>query len=383
MQKIQLTESGLILELDKLGVGGISKRKIAEWRKEALLPDFDIFGRGRGKGRGRTESVWEHSDLVIEQAKWIQRMRAGGIPHENLHLNLWMLGYSIDPEDVRESLLEPLEDHSEMLELEAKKLQQKWQLDERTDGIFEDVINDGATTAFADKELRRLNPLVMPQEVLETFVNILLNPSFIINPSDLDVFFTDVEGWSEATHKFGSKLFEDIGQEVENDKTNIESFVFLLQNAPFIQRHFSLHQVEKAVRECTEEDLAEVQSDLRILTKIVMILVRTFEAIMPHINPAADSPFDTDAFLPTLFQFAEYFVLADISLRRSGYAQLINQVREKVLDKIEEEFSETVRKDLEQTMPVIGRSLSRTFETVERKFSELLADSPKFQIVSN
>ena len=383
MQKIQLTENGLILELNKLGFGGVSKRKVAEWRKEALLPDFDIPGRGRGKGQGRTESIWETSDLVIEQAKWIQRMRAVGVLHENFHLDLWMLGYLIHPEDVRDSLLEPLEDHIQTLELEAKNLQQKWQLDERTDGILEDVINDGATKAFAKMEKTALDPLVMPQEILETLANIILNPGFDINLFGLEATFTDLEDWGEITHKFVSELFEDVGEIVENEKKHTESLVFLLQNAPFIQRHFSLYQVEQAVRECTQEDIAEVQTDLRILTKIVMILARTFEAIMPYINPAADLPFDTDAFLPILFQFAEYFVLADISLRRSGYAQLINQVREKFLDKIEEEFSETVRKELEKTMPVIGQSLSRTFETVERKFSELLADSPKFQIVNN
>ena len=383
MQKIKLTENELVLELDKLGFGTVSKRKIAEWRKEALLPDFDIIGCGRGKGQGRTESLWEHSELVIEQAKWIQRMRAGGILHKDFHLNLWILGYSIHPEDVRDSLLEPLEDNIKMLALEAEKLQRKWRLFERTDGIFEDVINDGATAAFTKMEQTPFEPLVMPQEVFETLANIFLNPGFIINLPDLDAAFNDLEGWSQVTQQFSSKLFDELGEEVKNDKNHLEAFVFLLQNAPFIQRHFSLYQVEKAIRECTHEDLAEVQTDLRILTKIVTVFARTIEAIKPHIKPMADSPSNTDAFLPMLFHFAEYFVLADISLRRSGYAYLINQTREKVLDKIEKEFSETVRQDLEQTIPVIGQSLSQTFEAVERKFSELLAESPKFRILND
>jgi hypothetical protein len=380
----QLTENGLVLELDKLGVGGVSKRKLAEWRKEALLPDFDAFGRGLGKGQGKTESVWAQPDLVIEQAKWIQRMRAVGILHEKFHLNLWILDYSIHPEDVRDTLLEPLEAHIEMLEFEAKRLQEKWQLNERTDGILEDVINDGATAVFSNMEKTPVKPLAIPQEALEILVNILLNPSFNINLSDLEVTFSELEDWSEVTHKFGSELFKGVGEEVENDKKHIESFVFLLQNAAFIQHHFSLHQVEKAVRECTHKDLAEVQADLRILTKIVMIFAQTIGTILPHIKPLAeDSSYNADEFLPMLFEFAEYFILADISLRRNGYSQFINQIRGKVLDKIEREFNEKMREDFERAAPVIGQSLSHTIELVEKRLTEFVANSSNFQLTTN
>lgn len=374
----QLTENGLVLELDKLGFDSISKRKLAEWRKEALLPDFDTHGRGRGKGQGRTESFWEQPDLVIEQAKWIQRMRAVGILHEDFHLNLWILNYSIHPEDVRDTLLEPLENHIEMLEFEAKRLKEKWQLNERTDGIFEDVINDGATAAFSNIEKTSIEPLAIPQEVLETLVNIVLNPNYNLNLSDLEATFSELEDWSEVTHKFGSELFKGLGEEIKNDKKHTETFVFILQNAAFIQRHFSLYQVERAVRECTHEDLAEVQADLWILTKIVMMFGETMGTVLPHIKPIEKFSFDTEAFLPALFQFAEYFILADISLRRNGYSHLINQVRGKVLNKIEEEFSEKVRKDFEQSALVIGKSFSQAIELVEKRLTEYVANSHQF-----
>lgn len=369
----QLTENGLKVELDKLGLDSISKRKLAEWRKEALLPDFDTPGRGRGKGQGITESIWEQPELVIEQAKWIQRMRAVGIPHEDFHLNLWILDYSIHPEDVRDTLLEQLEDYIEMLKFEAKKLQDKWQLNERTDGIFEDVINDGATAAHSSIGKTPIEPLAIPQEALEALANIFLNPSYNLDHFNLEAIISELEGWSEITHKFGTELFKGLGEEIENDKKHIESFIFMLQNAAFIQRHFSLYQVERAVRECTREDLAEVQADLRILTKIVMIFGGAIGTILPHIKTAVEFSFNTDAFLSALFQFAECFILADISLRHNGYSHLINQVRGEVLDKIEEEFSEKMRKDLEQSAPVIGKSFSQAIDLVEKRIAEFVA----------
>jgi len=346
------------------------------------LPDFDVPGRGFGKAKGRAESIWEQPDLVIEQAKWIQRMRAVGIPHSDFHLILWILDYSIHPEDVRDTLLEPLEANIEMLKFEAKRLQEKWQLYERTDGIIEDVINDGVTVAFSNMEKTPFEPLVIPQEAFETLANIFLNPSFNLNLDDLEGIFTEIEDWNEVTHEFSSALFEGIGEKIENDKKHIQSFIYLLQNATFLQRHFSLHQVERVIRECTHKDLAEVQADLRILTKIVMIFAQTIKTILPHIKPTADSSFDTDEFLPALFQFAEYFVLADISLRRNGYSEIINQIRSKILNKIEEEFNEKVRNDFEQAAPVIGQSLSEVVEVFEKRLTEFVENSPNFQFRS-
>lgn len=142
-----LTETELVLELEKAGFKTVSKRAVGDWRREGLLPDFDVNGRGRGKGLGRTESVWRHPDSVIERAKWISRMRAAGIGYEDLHLNLWMLDYDVHLEDVRDSLLEPLVVRIEMLEAEAQEFRGKWQLNERTQGIIEDVISDGAAEA--------------------------------------------------------------------------------------------------------------------------------------------------------------------------------------------------------------------------------------------
>jgi hypothetical protein len=71
IQQKRLTENELILELEKTGFEGVSKRAVSDWRREGLLPDFDISGRGRGKGLGRMESVWEHPTLIIEQVKWL------------------------------------------------------------------------------------------------------------------------------------------------------------------------------------------------------------------------------------------------------------------------------------------------------------------------
>lgn len=374
-----LTETELVLELEKAGFETVSKRAVGEWRREGFLPDFDVNGRGRGKGLGKTESVWQHPDSVIERAKWISRMRSVGIGYEDLHLNLWMLDFDVYPEDVRDSLLEPLVARIEMLEAEAQEFQKKWQLDERTDGIIEDVINDGATEAIAKMPRNPFEPLIMPQELLEAISNILLNPEYNLDDFSFAETFSVLEEYNDKIQKFDSELFEAEDLKLESSNKQIQTVIDLLNNADFIQRHFSLHQVEKAVRECTNEDLAEVQNDMRIIVKIFMIFAQTTKAVLPHISFSPEDTGATDQLLPSLFGIAELLVLADISFRRNGYSETINWARGQVLDKIETEFSETARKQIEESAPVIGQALNETFEVVERKLLQFTANSPEFQ----
>lgn len=222
----------------------------------------------------------------------------------------------------------------------------------------------------------------MPQELLEAISNILLNPEYNLDDFSFAETFSLAEEWNDEMQKFGSELFEAEDSKPEISIKQTQTVLHFLNNADFIQQHFSLHQVEKAVRECTHEDLAEVQNDLRIIVKIFMILVQTSKTVLPHISFAPDDPDATDQCLPSLFGIAELLVLADISLRRNGYSETINWARGQVLDKIETEFSETARKEIEESAPVIGQALNKTFEVVERRLLQFAANSPELQNAS-
>lgn len=377
-QQQKLTENDLILELEKAEIEGITKRAIGDWRRVGLLPDFDINGRGRGKGLGRTESFWENPDAVIEQTIWLYRMRSVGIKNEDLHLNLWMLNYGIHPEDVRDSLLEPLVRRIEMLELEAGELQEKC---DRTDNLIEDVINEGVLEAISNMLSSPIAFMTMPPEVLEAVANIFLNPEYDLDDFSFADSFEALEEWENKAQRFEKEMFEAEGLEVKKSTNQTQTIFNFLDNADFIQQHFSLHQIEKAVRECSHKDLAEVQNDMQIIAKIIMIFARVVRKIMPHIQFLPDDSCSTDQFLPMLFNLGELLVLADISLRHNGYSETINWVRGQVLNKIEEEFSRTARKELEQSAPAIGQALTHTFEIVERRLTQLAANSLESQAV--
>lgn len=368
-QQKQLTENELIADLENTGCKGISKRTVGDWRRDGLLPDFDNLGRGLGKGLGRSESTWDHPELVTEQAEWLHKMRSTGIGYENFHLNLWMLGYDIQTEDVRDSLLEPLVWQIERLESKAQELQQKCG---RRNNIFEDIINEDVSEAKLNIEAKQpFDSLIMPDELWEAAANIFLNPEYDLSDFGFAESFTVLEELEGKARKFESDLLKGENIDLENLNNRTQTIFDFLNNADFIQQYFSLHSVEKAVRECTEEELAEVQNDLGIISKIVMIFFQIIQTILPHTSFSNDI---SDKLLPFLFYMGELFVLGDISLRHNGFAEIINQVRGQVLSKIESEFNETVRQEIENSALVIGRSLTDTIETIEKRLL-LLAEA--------
>jgi hypothetical protein len=368
IQQRQLTENELILELEKERIVGITKRTVGDWRREGLLPDFDISGRGLGKGLGRTESAWEHADLIIERARWLYRMRLAGIDKEDFHLYLWILNYDIHPEKVRDSLLDPIAGRIEMLEAEAGELQQNC---DRSNNLIEDIITEGVLEITSNMIESPIGIMSMPPEILEALCNIFLNPEYDLGDFAFAESFEALKDWEEKANRFELDVFESEDVELKTSSNHAQTIFDFLDNADFIKQHFSLHQIEKAVQECSHEVLAEVQKDMQIIAKFIMIFARIARKIMPHTQSPADVFYSTDQFLPVLFSFGELAVLADISLRQNGYSEMINGARGKVLDKIEKEFSETVRKELEQSAPVIGQALTQTFEIVERRLAQL------------
>lgn len=380
MIQTQLTENELVLELENLGFEGISKRTVARWRtEEELLPDFDVRGRGLGKAQGRAESAWTKPDLIIKQAGWILRMKSAGISPEDFHLYLWMLDFDIPSEIVRESLHDPLAAHLEMLESEVKELQPKC---DRTDHLVEDVISEAVLNMVMDMQ-RNFQSIDIPPDAFEAVLNVFLNPEYDLMDFDFAHSFEAVEELEVIVNRFGDEVFGEDASKIQNDNKQADVLLGFLNNAEFIQDTFSLRQLEKAVSKCNDEDLTEVQTDMRICVKILMILAHTLTAVFSKFQFKGEPLNLDDRFLPLLFNLAELIVLADISLRNKGYSDKINSIRGLVLEKVEDQFNKEVRQQFEKAAPVVGRKLSQAFEMVERKILEHMANSPKFQVTAN
>lgn len=372
LQTKKITENELVLELNKLGYKNANKRLIARYRNEALLPDFDLIGSGLGKGLGRSESGWTNSAQIIERAEWIFKLRALGIGYENLHLNLWMIGYDIHPEDVRDTLLEPLELQIKLLERESQKLRQRFESDERTKGILEDVISDEANEALHSMSDNPFEPLAFPQDLLEVIANVFFNPEFGLTASAIDDISIGLRDWRNALENFESEFFEDESIKPKNSLERIKVIVDFFNNANFFQKNFSLHRVQKAVSECSYQEFAEVQTDLKIIRKILSLFYKSLEVLMPQIQLYLDSSLNIDSFLPTLFGFGEYIVLADIAIRRSGNPETINRIRSQIVEKIEKDFSKTMVKSFEQSAPDIGEGIEQISEIFTKKLNNYI-----------
>lgn len=197
-KKVELTQSGLVRRLHRLGCPDVTERRIKDWRDKGLLPQFDRPGVGLGKGRGKTESTWTNGRSTVERALWVHRLLAIYRNSDTLHLPLWILGFPVESEQVRLALLEPLEDIAETVQTEAiEKLEIREPL-ERKDGMIEDYIEDLAEGWVRKEKFAEL--LGIPQEVVETAMNIFFNPDYDIT----DLGFEEGKGqlavWKERVN---------------------------------------------------------------------------------------------------------------------------------------------------------------------------------------
>lgn len=381
-QQDSITKNELLDELRKAGFNKVSKRDIGDWRREQLLPAFANSGRGLGKGQGKTESTWKNPKLIINQAKWISRMKSANVCFGDIKLNLWMLGYPIPLDEVRELLLEPLSDKIELLnaavaaqikvlEVPVDKFQHKWKFNKRSGGVIEDIIDDAATDALANVLSNSHGSLAIPQAPLEAIGNIFFNPDYDLSEFGFAEGLSTAKECNDETQRFVAKMLgvENI-ENSANDEQKSNGVFDLLNKAEFIQQHFSLHQLEKSVKECTDKDLMNVQKDLRVISKIVKTFASSMQCILPHIRKDLSNPAD-EQFLPFVFGVGEMLVLADISFRRNGYAQAINNSRTQVLIKVKEEIDENIRKEFELAAPEIGRILNETFDALEHNLMRI------------
>jgi hypothetical protein len=129
------------------------------------------------------------------------------------------------------------------------------------------------------------------------------------------------------------------------------SLMSLFNHAPFIKQYFSLHQLKLAVDECTDSDVRAVQRDLCFLRGMAL-LVRKAITILTSEIPAEYRPARADILRPIL-RAGGLLILADLSLRRNGFAHAIDYLLPVALRKFQQEFTEEVECELVKTSKII------------------------------
>jgi hypothetical protein len=359
-----LTQDGLIVELHKQDYNEITKRRIIDWRENDLLPPFDLVGGGRGKGSGRKCNSWSDGQRVIRQALWVWKLLQIYRGFDNLYLPLWMLGCEIPIWRVREALSEPLHKITGAIEADASM-----------PGEFEDIIDDAAYEYSLGMELTEPESLRIPKEALEALINIFFNPEYNLNDYPFERGAETLKEWEHKFHHRNASAEMNKGIDTIPSTQN-ESANNLFDHAAFFKEYLSVHQFKMAVDECANDDLLCVEHDLRIVRemafsihKMILILAQDLPAEfkeMPGLEVVSAK------FMAVIFAVGRLIVLADLSLRRNGFAEVIDRHMPEVLFWFRQEVNERLEIQLAEVSPKFAIAMKTNFE----RMKEVLASRP-------
>ena len=340
-----LTEAALVAELRECGYTDISIRTIEEWRRRELLPEFDQKGRGLGRGAGREPSIWLDGELVVERAAWVSDLIRVYGRMDDAYFPLWMLGYSVRMELIKEALEQPLEEIGESLQEEMKA---------EEDLGFEDFIDGAVYEACQNARKSGLGAYRISQVMMSVAYNLFFNPEYDLND---EPFRRAVEAFRLREARRGNQ------PRTPNDDNAANLFEF----APFIKEHLSFKRLKETLQHCTDEDLRMVERDLGVMREIVHHCDRMLKALLSEV-PAEFTEGFVDKW-DALFTVGRVCVLADLSLRRSGYGDCIDYVLSEALNQVRALCDENLERELRAN----GAQLVASFRTVADEWVQKLA----------
>jgi hypothetical protein len=380
MKKETLTQKELVSILKNNGCPDVTERRITDWRENFLLPKFDVIGQGLGKCKGKSPSLWKNRRMVVIQALWIYELRKYFKKFDDIYLPLWTLGFPIPLKIVRKKLTEPLEVFIEGIKAESIERVSDEKLFEREAGFIEDYISDMVAKACSKDKFTET--FFMPQNVNEAMMNIFVNPKY--NLIDFEVEFEDalfaVQEHKKKLEETFQTIFDAENKPAELQKTvdNESTIELVLNNAEFIQQTFSSHQFLKAVKSASDEELRQVQIDMAILCRITRGINQGIQILMKDILKDIEED-QTKRFMQILFSSSKFIIWSDLSLRKNGYGELINQTRFTTLKKFEEEFNnEETKKKLAEESPKFAKAFEKMMSAIKKYFENLPDESGLF-----
>lgn len=339
-----VTQDQLVTKLHGLGYEDVTKRLIADWRRHELLPPFDVVGGGQGQGHGRKPNSWTDGELVLDQTLWVRELLQIYRSVESIRLPLWMLGYPIPFKHVREALGGPL---SEITDAIAEAIKNE----SRASGEIEDLIEEASYNHVEEMRRAGAAALQIPQHSLEAFFNVFLNQGYDLNDGGFEAGAEELKDYESAMQERHAAALAAEGLNDAHTVQQHSSLLSLLDRAPFIKKYLSLHQLKRAVDECTDDDLCAVEHDLYLLREIAL-LARRVITILTHDLPAEYQPSRADILRP-IFGGGGLLVLADLSMRRNGLSQMINHFLPAALREFQEKFTDEVEQELLEASKVI------------------------------
>ncbi len=230
---------------------------------------------------------------------------------------------------------------------------------------IEDAIEEGAAHYSSQMKQNSLNLPVLSQDILEAVLNIFFNPTNNLKDAPFEDAVTALEDWNKEMLSTKLKRLSDLRKdpEVGNGNSSLDTVDNFLTHAPFFQRFLSLHQLKRAVDEATEDDLEAMLADVRLLREVTLIFDQMV-SILSRELPSDLKTCKADV-LPTLFSFGRLLMWADLSFRRNGFADRIDEALPKLVEKLRNEFDSKLEKECSAASPIFGRLMAAIAEDVK------------------
>lgn len=366
-----LTQQEMVAELHRRGYDDVTERQIADWRRKDLLPPFDLIGCGRGRRRGRERSSWSNGELVVNQALWVRELLQIYGSVEDTRLPLLMLGYSVPLERVRIALGGPL------IEI-ADGIADAIENEARASGEIEDMIEEAAYQHVEEMRRAGVEGLLVPQHSLEALINVFFNQGYDLTDGAFELGAEELKEYESAWRQRHAAALAAEGLSDAYLARQDNSLVSLLDHAPFIKQYFSLHQLKRAVDECTNDELRAVQRDLSLLREMAL-MIRRIITILTREIPAEYKPARADILRP-IFKAGGVLILADLSLRRNGFAQQIDYLLPEALRAFQQGFTEEIERELVEFSKTVPNAIETYGPMIVNSFIQELQGGQREQV---
>jgi hypothetical protein len=354
-----ITQKQLIDELYKRGLVDINERRIVDWRQKGLLPSFDVTGGSNGKSHGRRCSSWSDGEFIITQALWIRWLLSIYGDSRRIYLPLMLIGGSVRLSDIRSALTEPLQNSIDSINAEVE-----------AQGDLEDAIGDSAFDFIRKSRKSDTGSLQLPQETLEAFMNVLLNGDYNLE----DVPFEEgVQGFQNWRQEFHQTLVSNLSNVSATNSTpakgQTDGLDFLFSNASFFKEYLSVPALKTAVDECSDDDMLVVIRDIHRLQKVALSISSMLGLLMKDMPE--DFRRSWPRILPAIFKLGTWIVLADLSLRRNGFSQIIDQFLDQFMSNLIKELNEKLKIEVSNASQLFAAA----FEAITQEVIKLLTET--------
>jgi hypothetical protein len=265
---------------------------------------------------GRECSRWSNAPQIIGRSIWILHLQRLYGNYSGVYLSLWLLGYSVQVDRVRQSLTEPLELAISSVERDCTAEKNR-----------EDVLGDIAYDLISKLKNEQVPISDVPVEVVDLALNLFINADYDLTDREA---FKSLRSWLQLCEQYQASLSGSGSPQVSAQPSTISS---MIAQAKLIRKHLSVVEIKRAVDESTDEDLLVVERDLHSVRHTARMFAKLLSS---ELTSTIELP--RDMVWRFVFGFGRIIVCLDLSFRKHGRGSEVDALVTDFLAKVQEAF---------------------------------------------